>query len=479
MEKHERKSKWYQQLIDNFLAVDTPQNKIIEHRINQHLKSDEVKMMIKAHQYHTNRTAIQEKKTEMRWKYNSKIELGLFRKLVRQKVGYLLSNEPSITAEDAQTHDHLNTDVFTKETLKAIKSLGQEAIIKGIAYSIVHLNEDGDLRLYKVPTEQIIPFWSDERCIELDAFVRIYKIEIWEHGLPKERTQVEYWDTDGITYYLLDSGFLKLDPRFDGPQPHFFYFDQGATEVSGMNWDKVPLIAWRYNEDEESLLQQVESLIDNLSLQSSISADLLADVPNFIYILKNYGGTDLQEFMRNLDENRSVKVNEGGGVEKLQAELNTTAAEAEIRRTRKATYEAAAAIDTQDENLGNASGQALKWRYTDLDLDMNDMEAEFQQSIERFIWFVQQHADNNNVSLQLDTFKYVFNRDIIINEAEVIQSARDSVAILDDRTIRENHPWYTAEVESRIEKEKGRIEPRPQYDEFFEEKEVTEDGPEE
>lgn len=477
------KSKWYLDLVDRFLALETPQAKILEHRINQHLKSDELKRMIKAHEYYHNRTAIQDKKSMLKHRSNVKLELGQFRKLVKQKVGYLLSKPPSVTVEDKQTQEYLNKEVFDRDMLKVVKSLGQEAIIKGIAYSMVYLDEEGELNLFKVPTEQIIPFWSDERNGILDAFIRIYPIEVWDKGKPVIRTQVAYFDENGITYYLLDkANFLGLDPTYDGPQSHFYLFNPELNEVTGQNWDRAPLIAWRYNEDEASLLQQVETIIDNLALQASTSADLLADVPKFIYILKNYEGEDLDEFLALLNEYMTISVGEDGGVDKLQAVIDTTATENELKRNRKALYEAAAAIDTQDENLGNASGTSLKWRYTDLDLDMNDMEAEFQQSFEQFLWFVEQHAANNDIQINLDGFDYVFNRDMISNETEAITNAQNSLGILDDQTIREQHPWYSQKVEDRLEKQNAEygIPPRPEYDDRFEpKKKVTTDAEEE
>lgn len=476
------KSKWYLDLVDRFLAVETPQEKILEHRINQHLESDELKMMIKAHAYYNNKTAIQNKTTQLKHRSNVKLELGMFRKLVKQKVGYLLSKAPSVTVEDEQTQEYLNKEVFDRDLLKVIKSLGQEAIIKGIAYSMVYLDEKGELNLFKVPSEQIIPLWSDERNGFMDAFIRIYPIEVWDKGKPVIRTQVAYFDENGITYYLLDkAGRLGLDPTYNGPQPHFYLFDPKLNETHGQNWERAPLIAWRYNEDEASLLQQVESIIDNLALQSSTAADLLADIPKFIYILKNYEGEDLDSFLALLNEYMTISVGQDGGVDKLQATIDTAATENELQRMRKALYEAAAAIDTQDENLGNASGTALKWRYTDLDLDMNDMEAEFQQSLEQFMWFVEKHAANNGKEINLDGFEYVFNRDMISNETEAITNAQNSIGILDSQTIREQHPWYSQKVEKRLAEENKQygIPPRPQYDKRFEpEKKVTTDGEE-
>ena len=43
---------------------------------------------------------------------------------------------------------------------------------------------------------------------------------------------------------------------------------------------------------------------------------------------------------------------------------------------------------------------------------------------------------------------------LIFSESEVITDCANSVGILDDKTIRENHPWYTDEVEERLKAQK-------------------------
>ena len=50
-------------------------------------------------------------------------------------------------------------------------------------------------------------------------------------------------------------------------------------------------------------------------------------------------------------------------------------------------------------------------------------------------------------------FTYVFNRDIISNESEAIQDCVNSIGILDDLSIREQHPWYQPEVEKRLKEQ--------------------------
>ena len=437
------------------MITGTTEKEILEIEIREHLASEKTKLMKTAYDYYRNNTDIRKKRVDVDWRTNSQIEMGLFKKLVDQKVGYLFSKEPTISIGDGNNEQEteLLNDIFDEELLSTVKSLGKEAVLKGVAYGLPYYDENGRLRLFKIPTEQIIPFWKDERHIELDAFIRVYVQPVYEFQRKVFKTYVEYWDETGITDYIWKDNHLELNPVSKEKQAHFYY-QNGDGNKTPYVWDKVPLIPFRYNEYEDSLLVQVKSLIDNIQLQMSTNADMLADMPKLIYVLKNYQGADLNEFMTNLNRFRSVKVASDGGVDTLQASNDTTGAEQDIARSRKFLYESARAIDTQDENLGNASGQALKWRYTDLDLDCNELENEFQKGLKQFMWFAQQYASNNGVTLDISTFSYVFNRDVISNESEAIQDCSNSIGILDDLTIREQHPWYKPEVEERLEKQK-------------------------
>ncbi|WP_261104851.1 phage portal protein [Streptococcus mitis] len=444
-------SNWFKWLIRRLLIKNTTQNEILEIEIREHQNSEKVSTMKEAYNYYRNRTDIRNKKVDVDWRTNSRIELGLFKKLVDQKVGYLFSKQPTISLEGEKSQDFLDS-VFDEDLLSTIKSLGKEAVMKGIAYGLPYYDENGRLRLFKIPSEQIIPFWKDERHLELSAFVRVYNQAVYESGVKKTKTFVEYYDEQGITDYIWTGSHLELNPLSKETKGNFYYVNADGTRIP-YTWEKVPLIPFRYNEYEDGLLVQTKSLIDNIQLQMSTNADMLADMPKLIYVLKNYQGADLGEFMNNLNKFRSIKVSSDGGVDTLQADNDTSGVEADIERSRKFLYEAARAIDTQDDNLGNASGQALKWRYTDLDLDCNELENEFQKGIKQFLWFVEQYAANKGVAFDSSKFTYVFNRDIISNESEAIQDCVNSIGILDDLSIREQHPWYQPQIEERLKEQ--------------------------
>ena len=88
----------------------------------------------------------------------------------------------------------------------------------------------------------------------------------------------------------------------------------------GVQLDEVPIAWLKYNEEELPLCYFVKDLIDDINWQNSVTADVLRDVAKFIYILRNYGGADLAEFLKDLKEHMAIKVTSDGGVDKLQAD---------------------------------------------------------------------------------------------------------------------------------------------------------------
>ncbi|MGN7402749.1 phage portal protein [Cytobacillus praedii] len=437
-------------IIKNMVDGVISENEVLVQEIKDWLASDVRKSMLVGEAYYLNKTDIQKKKKrDAEWKSNVKLEHSFAKKLVDQKIGYLLTKEPTIGTENKQ-YGKLLEDVFNRKFLKKLKNTGKEAINKGIAYLYVYFDEQGFLSFKKFKSEQILPFWKDDEHTELAAFIRVYTETIYMNGKKEIQTKVQYHHPNGINYFVLEGGKLIQDVPAGIEKTYHFTIDDEP-----FLWTRIPLIPFKYNEEEQPLIDTIKSLIDNYNTQASTNADLLADIPQFIYKLINYGGSDLKEFINDLNRYKVVNLDEQGDVDKLQATPETDATEKELDRDRKSIYEFGRGVDTTNENLGNASGVALRFRYGDLDMDGNTLESEFQASLEHLLWFVNEYfLMTGQGDFRKEKVNIIFNRDIIINESEVITDCSNSVGILDDKTIRENHPWYNEEVEKRLEEQK-------------------------
>ncbi|KQL37138.1 phage portal protein [Psychrobacillus sp. FJAT-21963] len=425
-------------------------NEVLVQELKDWKASESYKSMLTGEKYYLEKMDIRENKSqEIDWKSNIKLEHGFAKKLVNQKVGYLLSKEPTIATEDITYADHLK-QVFNHKFLRTLKNIGKEAINKGKAYMYVYFDDEGNLGFKKLPSQQVIPFWKDSEHTAIQSFIYFYSEIIYENKIKKVIEKVEYHHEKGIDYYIFDGAKLVPDDVAGLSVGHNFVIN-GEPFL----WERIPLIPFKYNEEEQPLIESIKSLIDNYNMQASTNADLLADIPKVVYKLENYGGANLKEFIYELNKYRVINVETGGDVGTIEVNPATEANEKELERTRANIYEFGRGLDSKDKDLGNASGKAMRHKYGDLDMDCNILETEFQASLEQVIWFVNKYLQVKKLGdFSNETVDFIFNRDIIISESEVITDCANSVGILDDKTIRENHPWYTDEVEERLKAQK-------------------------
>ncbi|NEZ50289.1 phage portal protein [Clostridium botulinum] len=389
---------------------------------------------------------------------NNKLVHNFVRKLVDQKVGYLLSKPLAIQTNNIQYKELLD-DIFNKSFMKLLKNLGKDCINKGIAWAQIYYNEDGELRFKRLPSEEIIPLWKDSEHTKLSVVIRVYEVEVYEGHTKKTITKVEYWDTEKVLRYVEYEGNLIPDVEAPEDTGHFSMVDDKGNTKS-FTWSKVPFVYFKYNDEEQPLIKFVKSLVDDYDRNKSDNSNNLEDLPNSIYVLKDYDGTNLGEFRKNMSLYRAVKVTGEGGVETRNLEINVEAYKTHIEQTRKDIYEFGRGVDTQSDKFGNSpSGIALKFLYNDLDLDCNIIETEFQASLEYLLWFINQHLINTGQGdCTNENVDFIFNRDTLINESDSISNCQNSVGIISNETIVANHPWATKDELEKIKKQKEQQE---------------------
>ncbi|MDU5011412.1 MAG: phage portal protein [Clostridium botulinum] len=437
---------------------------IIKEEIKEWNSSQTRQLMLDGERYYKGDTDILKRKRmaigedgeleEVKNLANNKLVHQFVRKLADQKVGYLLSKPLSVQT-DNETYKNVLDDIFNKSFMRLLKNLGKDAINKGIAWAQIYYNSDGELRFKRLPSEEIIPLWKDSEHTKLDALIRIYEVIVYEGKTKKIVQKVEYWDTKQVLRYVNDNGKLILDVEAPEDEGHFSMVDDKGNKQS-FTWSKVPFVYFKYNDEEQPLIKFVKSLVDDYDRNKSDNSNNLEDLPNSIYVLKDYDGENLGEFRRNMSLYRAVKVAGDGGVETRNLEIDTEAYKTHIEQTRRDIYEFGRGVDTQSDRFGNSpSGISLKFLYNDLDMDCNIIETEFQASLEYLLWFVNQHLINTGQGDYTgENVEFIFNRDTLINETDSINNCQNSVGIISDETIVANHPWATKDELEKIKKQK-------------------------
>ncbi|MFJ8099388.1 phage portal protein [Lysinibacillus sp. NPDC096212] len=424
---------------------------IIMYEVNEWEKSPLREMMLDGQRYYENQHDILERKKmavgedgilqEVKNIANNKIVHGFIRKMVDQKVGYLLSLPFTVQTKN-ESYLELLTEYFTKKFYRMFQNVGKEAINKGKAWIHIYYDEQGSFSLKRIPSEEIIPFWKDSERTELDYVIRSYRVKQWTGKKKDTIHKVEVWDTTGVYRYVVNKGKLIPDVEIGEYSPHLT--KENGDEAEGLNWLRIPFVCFKYNEEEQPIINFVKSIVDDYDRQKSDNSNNLEELPNGgIYVVKNYDGTDLGEFRRNLTIYRAVKVDEEGGLDSLNLQIDTEAFKTHMDMQRKDLYELGRGVDTQSDRFGNdRSGIALRFLYADLDMDANNIETEFQAALEQLKWFIDQDiAVKTGQDFSNEEVEFIFNRDIIINESEVIDNANKSAGQISDETIIANHPW--------------------------------------
>lgn len=430
-------------------------------------KSDARKAMITGEKYYSGTHDILNRKREVLGEDgtlvevenlpNNKIVDNQYAKMVDQKVNYLLGKPMTVKAEDESYSKQLN-EVFNKAFYRKLKNICEDSLNGGIGWLYPYYNEQGELAFKRFKPYEILPFWKDAEHTELEAAVRLYEIEAYEGKNLKAIEKVEIYTLNGIKRYELKNNALIEDK--ENPKSDYVQLIDEDGKSKGYNWERIPLIPFKYNNKETPLISRVKALQDGINnMLSDFENNMQEDARNTILVLKNYDGTNLGEFRRNLATYGVVKVRTidgaDGAVETLTIKVNADNYKAILELFKKALIENARGYDAKDDRLaGNPNQMNIQSMYSDIDLDANGMETEFQAALEELMWFVNTYISNTGETQNDSDVEFIFNRDVLINESEAITNCSSSAGVISDETIIANHPWVT-NVDEELKRKKA------------------------
>lgn len=373
---------------------------------------------------------------------NNKLVDNQLKKLVDQKTNYVLGKPLTIATEDDEYLTKLGK-VFSKKVHRQLRVLAQYAVDGGIAWLYPYYDNDSNFKVAVFPSYEICPIWKDKAHTELECAMRYYAEDKYDaKGGVTTIFNVDLYTTHGITHFEYRGA--SLIPREETHSDYMY------VDGSGFNWKRLPIIPFKYNSKEIPLIRNVKSLQDALNqVLSDFQNNMEEDPRTTILVLKNYDGTNIPEFRQNLATYGVIKVTtvDGvqGGVETLNVEVNAANYQAILMQLKRAIVENGRGFDAKEERMdGDPNQMNIESMYTDIDLDVNAMETEFQAGFEELKWFIDQyliHQGNEDYS-DIDV-EFVFNRDIFINEDAKIDNCVKSQGILSNKTILSRHPWCT------------------------------------
>ena len=411
------------------------------YRVDNDIKNRRITKKVNGHQ------------VEESWRANNKLAHAKYKNQVDEKIAYLLSKPVTYkTSEDAgSAYADKIKDILGKHFQYQLTQLGYEASNKGIGWLQVYADVEGNLKTMVIPAEQCIPYWKDKTHTELDTMIRVYDTTVWEYSTEKTVTNVEVWTENSVAFYRLEGKLLIYDygrsMDAGGPVSHYKNGDEWQA------WGKVPFVPFKNNQIEMPDIKFVKSLIDGYDKGRSEAANYVEEVKNLIFVLRGYGGADLDEFMRDINEDRAIKIDdvEDGGVDTITPQMDITALREHYEQLNRDIVEAGQSVNKDLDKFGSApSGVALRFMYSGLDLKCNLMETEFRMGFEQLLYFVDMYLQlTGQGDYEKTEVELVFNRDMAMNESEQIQNCTNSRGTISDKTIIAHHP-YVSDVEEEM-----------------------------
>ncbi|MBR3552486.1 MAG: phage portal protein [Clostridia bacterium] len=405
---------------------------------------------------------------ELKFLPNNHIIDNQYAKMVDQitnfEMGQPITFDTNMKDENGKKYAQALAKVFDKRTHRTLQRVTKHAVNEGISWLYVWKDAD-ELRLSLFPASEILPFWSDADHTELDCAVHFYDvIEYDDHEKKKTVHHAEVLDAAGVHRFIWTKGG-RLIPDVDTPaMPYLTVTDDSSADALPYNWERMPLIPFKANDKEQPLLLKCKQLQDALNTIMTIFMNRTEeDAYNTVIILKNYDGENVGKFRRNMLASGVVKVRTvdgaDGGIDTLAIDVNPENFELIAKLLKKAIIENCGGFDVKDERMnGNPNQMNIQSMYADIEITANGLETEFSASFEELLWFVAMHLKQTNVGdFENEKADVIFNRDMMVNESEVIDNCQKSGGLISNETILKNHPWIDdpqAEME-RLETEQN------------------------
>lgn len=369
--------------------------------------------------------------TEVLRSADNRIPHTFYPLLVNQKTAYLFTDPPIFSTGDASS-DRVIADVLGGSFAKKCQRLCVKASNSGTAWLHYWQGADGAFCYDVLDGTQVFAVCSDDLQRELLYAVRIYRVKRGEGA----SIVYEIWDKFACYAFAHDE---NSDIQTGLAEYPAFGNGVGRGNVLYHPFGAPPFILFANNELMSTDLANVKRLIDIYDKTYSGFANDLEDIQEIILTLSGYGGTDIGEFLDDLKKYKVIKLDEGverPGVDTLSIQIPVEAREKMLELTRSAIFEEGQGIDPRPRDFGNASGVALRFMYSLLELKAGLTETQFREGFDRLV-----RAIASYYGLKIGSVGQVWTRTAIQNDAELADIAQQSTDILSRETILRRHPW--------------------------------------
>ena len=232
------------------------------------------------------------------------------------------------------------------------------------------------------------------------------------------------------------------------------------ADGSGEGWHRVPFIFFKGCDDELPLLNECKTDIDSYDMVKSKAIDSILDDIDPLIVIEDISPEmgELIEARKKIQNSRIMTVDKGGKAYTLKIETDISQVVQQLEIIKKDIQDNTSTVDLTTIKLGtNPSGESMKSFYESLNTWCNGYEAQFRvfmKNLKYFFdkWLSWKSGFGTFEQLQAIPITFTLDRDMMINESEILQNVSLMEGKLSQETLDEMNPW----VENHEKEQKRR-----------------------
>lgn len=343
----------------NKTAVLTPEMVLKYIEKNQ----ENERRMKKLLDYYKGKHDINKRYFEDQSKPNNKVVNPYAEYITTMMAGYFMGEPVKYSSADEEFLDVIKASFNYNDEASENAELAKNASIFGVAYEIMYLDEDKQIRFKVVPSETAIPIVEQNIEEDLLYFIRYYDEEDILTG-----NKTRFIEVYSRTYYQLYKQDFNSLVLLD-EQQHF--------------WGLVPVNMYFNNNDLLGDFETVISLIDSYDKMESDSLNEMEYFSDAYLALYGMEGTEAEDVAQ-MKENRVLVMPEDARAEWLVKQINDTYLENEKARLDKNIHKFSFCPAMTDSDFAaNASGVAMKYKLMGLENATSKKESYFKKGLQR------------------------------------------------------------------------------------------------
>ena len=367
---------------------------------------------------------------------NNKIANEFYKKIVMQENSYLLGNGVTV--------DENIKKGFNRKFDNNIFNLGRAALIDGVVWAYCYIDSKNKFNIANWSGTEFIPLF-DERTGEIMAGIRYWQVD------ESKPVYIELYEIDGKTVYMQKANNMEIiEPKKNYIVKQKTVKALNLVEEEQFGFSRLPIFPLYANSQKETTL--TPALKQKLDLWDIVMSDFgnnLEDAKDLYWVLTNYGGQDIGEFLAEYKQYKVIQTDSEGSAEAKTIDIPFQARETLLNMLKKEIFQSAMALDTEELAGSNLTNVAIKSIMANLDLKTDDFEIQALDALYNIVELYLEYRGGAS-----EDFEIELERRTIINDKEIVDLIYTMREDLDQRTALEKNPLITPKEVEEIVKRK-------------------------